>query len=43
MGIPKIAATVVTQVEVDRDDPAWQNPSKPIGSLHEQADAAAAP
>jgi carbamate kinase len=26
------AVTVVTQVEVDADDPAFQNPSKPIGA-----------
>ncbi|TEU13570.1 MAG: carbamate kinase [Anaerolineales bacterium] len=30
-GINKQAATVVTQVLVDKDDPAFQNPSKPIG------------
>jgi carbamate kinase len=39
MDIPKLACTVVTQVEVDRDDPAWQNPSKPIGSFMHEADA----
>jgi carbamate kinase len=38
-GIRKEAATVVTQVLVDRDDPAFQKPSKPIGSFMEQADA----
>ena len=32
-GIKKHAATVVSQVLVDRDDPAFQNPSKPIGSF----------
>ena len=32
VGIDKHAVTVVTQVEVDADDPAFQNPSKPIGS-----------
>ena len=32
-GIDKQAATVVTQVEVDRNDPAFQSPSKPIGSF----------
>jgi carbamate kinase len=32
-GITKSVATVVTQVEVDRDDPAFANPSKPIGSF----------
>jgi carbamate kinase len=35
----KHAVTVVTQVEVDRDDPAFQNPTKPIGSYMEQAEA----
>lgn len=39
MGIPKLACTVVTQVEVDRNDPAWQNPSKPIGSFMNEAEA----
>lgn len=32
-GIQKLAATVVTQVLVDKNDPAFQNPSKPIGSF----------
>lgn len=32
-GINKQAATVVTQVLVDRNDPSFQNPSKPIGSF----------
>ncbi len=31
-GIQRQSATVVTQVVVDRNDPAMQNPSKPIGS-----------
>ena len=39
MGIRKDVATVVTQVEVERGDPAWQNPSKPIGSFMNEADA----
>jgi carbamate kinase len=39
MGINKRVATVVTQVEVDGNDPAWQNPSKPIGSFMNEADA----
>jgi carbamate kinase len=38
-GIKKEAATVVTQVLVDRKDPAFQNPSKPIGSFMDQAQA----
>lgn len=36
-GIKKEAATVVTQVLVDRHDPAFQNPSKPIGSFMDEA------
>jgi carbamate kinase len=31
--ISKKAVTVITLVEVDRDDPAFSNPSKPIGSF----------
>jgi carbamate kinase len=38
-GIAKTAATVVTQVLVDRNDPAFQKPSKPIGSFMEEAAA----
>ena len=33
------AVTVVTQVVVDRDDPAFQHPSKPIGSFMSEAQA----
>ncbi len=36
-GLKKQAATVVTQVLVDKDDPAFENPSKPIGSFMDQA------
>jgi carbamate kinase len=39
-GINKQAATVVTQVLVDRDDPAFSNPSKPIGSFMNAEQAA---
>jgi carbamate kinase len=39
-GIQKQAATVVTQVLVDKNDPAFQNPTKPIGSFM-NADVAA--
>lgn len=35
-GMDKQAATVVTQVLVDRNDPAFETPSKPIGSFMEQ-------
>lgn len=33
LGVDKHAATVVTQVLVDKDDPSFKNPSKPIGSF----------
>jgi carbamate kinase len=35
LGIDRSAVTVVTQVEVDPDDPAFQHPSKPIGTFME--------
>jgi carbamate kinase len=38
-GLQKQATTVVTQVLVDRNDPAFENPSKPIGSFMDEADA----
>jgi len=37
--IQKRATTVVTQVLVDKDDPAFQNPTKPIGSFMDEAEA----
>ncbi len=39
MGIDKSVATVVTQVEVSADDPAFQNPTKPIGSFMDEEQA----
>lgn len=39
MGIQRGVATVVTQVEVDPNDPAFANPSKPIGSFMEEEQA----
>jgi len=38
-GIKKSVATVVTQTLVDRDDPAFKNPSKPIGGFMDEAEA----
>lgn len=38
-GIDKHAVTVVSQVLVDRDDLAFHNPSKPIGSFMDEASA----
>jgi carbamate kinase len=39
LGIDKQAVTVVTQTEVAPDDPAFQKPSKPIGSYMDEAEA----
>src|SRR5206468_12689962 len=39
LGLDRHAVTVVTQTEVDADDPAFQAPSKPIGSYMEEAEA----
>lgn len=36
MGMDEHAVTVVTQVEVSSDDPAFKNPTKPIGSFLEE-------
>lgn len=38
-GIEKSAATVITQTLVDRNDPAFDNPSKPIGTFMDQGTA----
>ena len=38
-GIHKNVATVVTQVLVDRNDKAFQNPTKPIGGFMEETEA----
>lgn len=38
-GIKKPVATVVTQVLVDKDDPAFKNPTKPIGGFMDEAEA----
>jgi carbamate kinase len=37
--VDKPVSTVVTQVLVDKDDPAFEKPSKPIGSFMEQDEA----
>jgi len=39
LGLDKHAVTVVTQTEVDPNDPAFQSPSKPIGSYMEEPEA----
>ena len=38
-GIPKPVATILTQVEVDPKDPAFQHPSKPIGMFMTEEEA----
>jgi carbamate kinase len=38
-GIKKPVATVVTQVLVDKNDPAFKNPSKPIGGFMDEAES----
>ncbi len=38
-GMKKQAATVVTQAVVGKDDPAFQNPSKPIGPFYSEEEA----
>ena len=38
-GIDKTAATVITQVRVSGDDPAFESPAKPIGTFMEEEEA----
>jgi carbamate kinase len=38
-GIQKGATTLITQVLVDQNDPAFQKPTKPIGSFMDEAEA----
>ncbi|MFP4498744.1 MAG: carbamate kinase [Vulcanimicrobiota bacterium] len=38
-GIKKQAATVVTQVLVDTEDPAFKKPSKPVGTFYDENEA----
>jgi carbamate kinase len=38
-GIKKPVATIITQVLVDKGDPAFERPTKPIGSFMEEAEA----
>jgi carbamate kinase len=37
--IQKAVATIITQVLVDKNDPAFKNPSKPIGSFMDEPEA----
>lgn len=38
-GMHQSVATIITQVEVDPQDPAFMNPSKPIGSFYSESEA----
>ncbi len=38
-GIKKSVVTLITQVEVDKSDPAFQNPTKPIGKFYSEEEA----
>lgn len=38
-GIKKSVATIITQVLVDKEDPAFKNPTKPIGGFMDEAEA----
>ena len=38
-GIQKPVATIITQVLVDKEDPAFKNPTKPIGGFMDEAEA----
>jgi carbamate kinase len=38
-GIERLISTVITRVLVDQDDPAWQQPTKPIGRYVKEAEA----
>ena len=38
-GINKPVATIITQVEVDKTDKAFENPTKPIGSFYSKEEA----
>lgn len=37
---PRHVACLLTQVEVDEDDPAFEEPTKPIGAYYDEAEAA---
>ena len=40
-GLPQGVAAIVTQVEVDGADPAFQNPTKPVGAFYSESEARA--
>lgn len=38
-GVKRNVATIVTQVVVDKDDPLFQNPTKPVGTFYSKEEA----
>ncbi|MCR6624299.1 MAG: carbamate kinase [archaeon YNP-LCB-024-027] len=38
-GIKREVATIITQVEVNKNDPAFKNPTKPIGPFYDEKEA----
>ncbi len=38
-GVKRNVATIITQVVVDKNDPLFQNPSKPVGSFYSKEEA----
>ena len=38
-GMDIVVSCIVTEVEVNEDDPAFQNPTKPVGKFYSEADA----
>ena len=38
-GVKKKVVTIITQVLIDKDDPAFKNPTKPIGSFMDEEEA----
>ena len=41
LGIEKPVATIVTQTEVNANDPAFENPTKPVGPFYKESDVKA--
>ncbi len=39
LGLKKTIVSIITQVLVDKDDPAFQNPTKPVGPYYEEKEA----
>ncbi len=39
LGINRTCATIVTQIRVDHDDPAFENPTKPVGAFMSEEEA----